>query len=91
VDTAPANETRRVNHITYRVESLERGYEELRADNKLHNEKLTLIGADLQHVKETTDDLVRSLGGRVLLGASSGAGLVTVLALALMEFLKRGG
>lgn len=86
-----ATEARRVNNIAYRVESLESHVNELRADNKANTEKLTIIGNDLKYVKQATDDLVRHLGGRVLIGAGGGAGFVTAVALVLMEVLKRGG
>jgi len=89
VDHTPANEPRRVNNIEYRVNSLERGFEEMRADVKKHGTSLVAIETNLMHVKSTTDDLVKGLGGRVLLGAGGGAGLVTAVALALMELLKR--
>jgi len=89
VDTAPANETRRVNNVAYRVETLERGFEEMRQDVKNHSTSLAVIESDLKHVKGTTDDLIKGLGGRVLIGAGGGAGFVTALAIALMELLKR--
>ena len=83
------SEARRVNGIAYRVETLERRIDEVRRDVKDHGRSLAVIETDLKHVKGNTDELVKSLGGRVLLGAGGGAGLVTALALALMELLKR--
>ena len=80
--------TRRLNGIQPRVEALERCTDELRGDMKSHTRSLTVIETDLKHVKSTVDDLTRHLGGRVMLGAGGGAGVITALAIALLKLLE---
>ena len=83
----PLDDARRVNGITYRVGTLERRVDEMCQDVKDHGRSLVAIETNLTHVKNTTDDLVKGLGGRVLIGASGGAGIVTAIAIALLQVL----
>lgn len=86
---------RRTDQVEMRLAVLEAQHADLRADVKSigkqqdeHSRSLATILSDVKHVSRTVEELVKSVGGRVALGAGGG-GLIAAIAYVVLELAKR--
>ena len=85
---------RRTDAVETRLAVLESHHIDLRADVKAmgkqqdeHSRSLATIESDVKHMSRTVDDILKSVGGRVALGATGG-GVLAAVAYVVMELVR---
>jgi uncharacterized protein YoxC len=92
-DTAEAAH-RRTDAVETRLAVLESHHVDLRTDVKAmgkqqdeHSRSLATISADVKHMSRSVEEILRSMGGRVALGATGG-GVIAAVAYVVMEMMR---